>query len=253
MAAISSLVCPFCGSATKGDGSPFSSAFSLTLHVAGKARTWVDKHTKWVKLHVPSGTDLKKLSINQVEELIRFDFLRLLETTTSGTSVLTPSNEASQLVGDPSHFVSVSDASVIAYRLLYKMETELHQFVFNVLKKENGEHSEAFWKSVPTSIKNKCMERATGEKHAAPMECYVDFLDLAEIIQKNPDIFSRCFSRLDTMFKDPKSEFHRLFQQANQVRKQVMHPLKGLPLKDESLGNLEQLRDAVTKLGIVED
>lgn len=253
MAAVHSLVCPFCGSATKGNGIPFTSELSLTLHVAGKARTTVDRHTGWVTQRVPSGTDLRKLSINQVEELIRFDFLRLLETSAPDTSLLTPSNEASQLVGASSEFISVPDAFVKAYRLLWEIETKLHQFVFNSLKKTNGGHSEAFWISVPPSIKNECMKRATGEKHAAPMECYIDFLDLAEIIKENPVIFNRCFSRLDAMFKDSKSEFHRLFQLANQTRNQVMHPLKRLHPKDEALGKLEQLRGAVSKFCIVED
>jgi hypothetical protein len=253
MAAISSLVCPICRSATKSDGSPFKSKFSLTLHVASKARTTIDRHTDWVIQHLPSGTDLRKLTNNQIEELIRFDFLRFLETSPSGTSVLTPSNEASQLAGPSSQFVSVPDAFLKAYRLLWEIETELHQFIFNYLKTTHGDHSEAFWKGVPVSVKNKCMERTTEEKHVIPMEYYIDFLDLAEIIKENPNIFSRSFSRLDVMFKDPKSEFHRLFHLASQVRNQVMHPLKGLLPEDEALSKLEHLRDAVSKFCIVED
>ncbi len=85
------------------------------------------------------------------------------------------------------------------------------------------------------------------------MECYIEFPDLAEIIKNPPDIFSRSYSRLDVMFKDPKSEFHRSFHLASQVRKQVMHPLKGVLPEDEALSNLERLRDAVTKFCIVED
>ena len=77
------------------------------------------------------------------------------------------------------------------YEHIADLEVDLHRFVRQVLEREFGSNSDAWWRqSVPLSVRKSCVQAR--EEDAEPLAdpfAYTTFINLAEIVEKNWALF----------------------------------------------------------------
>ena len=79
------LVCPLCKTEQDANGHPFSSLFSISKHIAGKARWLNDEHRLWIKAHI-SDIDFRRAKISSIASRVSFYVQEILKGT--GTETL---------------------------------------------------------------------------------------------------------------------------------------------------------------------
>lgn len=125
------------------------------------------------------------------------------------------------------------------YESLRDMEIGLHDFIKKELVSEYGD--EDWWRNgISAEIRAKCsaaLER--DEDPACERYAYTNFIDLAEIIEKQWSIFSKVLpKKLASNRKSLRNSLVKL----NRIRNSVMHPIKGIKLTDRDFTLVRELK-----------
>lgn len=127
----------------------------------------------------------------------------------------------------PSPFVEL-------YSLVAGAEERLHLFLCQKLKQDFGQAEQEWWaKGVPLEIRKKCADRREEDPRRRPFHHYTDLIDLKDILDKNWRLFEADYERVRERVES-KKEFLSDLVRLNEIRKSVMHPVRG------SLGEEEQ-------------
>ena len=132
------------------------------------------------------------------------------------------------------------------YESIRAIETGLHRLVREVLEGEHGIGEKGWWrKSVPLSIRQKCVDRREeDEEPADDPYAYTDLLDLARIAEKEWQTVS---ARLPKDAAANRKRFVQDLERMNRIRRMVMHPVRGLfPSEDD----FQFVHDLERKLGL---
>ena len=238
------IECPVCGTDKNSSGQYLGDLRSLSLHVAGSARYGRDsKHRNWVKSLLPD-TNVGSYTINEIDTHIRsyvWDALRELEVEDPPWEEEEENRDVEEI-----EEVEEKESYIRAYACFWEIETKLHRFAAHVLAAKHGEN---WWKAFPLQLQHDCVDRAQQDSHRLPLGSYIDFLDLRDVIKhdNNKQYFQEAFGSLESEYRDPQSEFHSKLSRVNQIRNNIMHPLKQLMPSDEDIATLEQFLEFVRK------
>ena len=236
------IECPVCSSDKNSSGVSLGDLRSLSLHIAGKARSAGDSlHWIWVREFLPDG-DARSYTVNEIDRHIRGHVWTALREEESEQAQET---EAEKDIGSNRRSEG-KEPYLRAYDYLWEIETNLHHFASVCLASEYGED---LWKAFPSDLQHECLDRAQQDSHKLSLDRYVDFLGLREVFrhEKNKEYFNTAFESLKPAHKDPQSEFHQKLMHVNRIRNNVMHPLKQLVPSDEDLELLEKFLEFVRK------
>jgi hypothetical protein len=127
------------------------------------------------------------------------------------------------------------------YELLRKIETTLHRRIRSTLVHRYGSEEKNWWRQgVPERVRKKCAERR--EEDPDPVDdpyCYTDLLDLASILDANWEALQGEVGRLASN----KRELIQNLRQMNEVRRLVMHPVRGVAPDQEDFRFLTVLSE----------
>ena len=130
------------------------------------------------------------------------------------------------------------------YEDVRTIETHLHQIIRDTLIETHGEGEIEWWrKGIPLPIRQTCQSRR--EEDEDPVEepyCYTDLLDLWHIIDKQWNTFKDV---LPDTFKTDKHNLRNKLLRLNLIRRQVMHPVRGVIPSEE---DFEFIRDFKVQL-----
>ncbi len=123
--------------------------------------------------------------------------------------------------------------SLDCYEAVAATEERLHIFLRQRLQQAFGKEESGWWaKGVPLPIRKKCAERREEHSRREPLSNYTDPIDLKEIVDKNWKLFEADFQRVKTEVKS-KKDFLAGLDRLNEIRKAVMHPVRGAPTEDD--------------------
>jgi tetratricopeptide (TPR) repeat protein len=135
---------------------------------------------------------------------------------------------------------------VEAYEQVTWVEERLHMFIGQRLRQAFGEEETGWWRQgVPEGIRKKCAERLEEDPNRRPRYNYTDLLDLKEIMDRNWRLFENDFRKVWGQVKT-KKEFLEGLVHLNEIRKTVMHPVRG-SVTEEDLSFVRQMREVVEK------
>ena len=130
------------------------------------------------------------------------------------------------------------------YELIAFIEERLHLFVRQRLKQAFGEEDERWWdQGVPLNIRKDCAQRREEDRRKRHPYTYIYLIDLKEILDKNWKHFEVDFRQVKGQVKTKKDFLDGLVR-INEIRKQVMHPVRGEVTQDD-LEFARQMRDII--------
>ncbi|MEK7281121.1 MAG: tetratricopeptide repeat protein, partial [Chloroflexota bacterium] len=119
------------------------------------------------------------------------------------------------------------------YRLVTATEERLHLFIRQRLQQAFGEEESGWWsQGIPLAIRQKCAQRREEDPRRRDYYNYTDLIDLKDIVDKNWKPFELDFQRVKGQIKS-KREFLDNLVKLNEIRKIVMHPVRGAPTEDD--------------------
>jgi hypothetical protein len=125
------------------------------------------------------------------------------------------------------------------YEYLREIEVGLHNLIRCSLEAKFGPSDAQWWKlGVPESVRGECGKRRESEALAAGPHpfCYTDLLDLRTIMERNWGVFSERVPSIEK--KLLMSDLVRL----NEIRRVVMHPVRGTMPTDDDFDLVWSLR-----------
>lgn len=125
------------------------------------------------------------------------------------------------------------------YEDISTIETMLHHLIRVELQQVYGEQD--WWrKGIPLPIRQNCQSRR--EEDDEPVTdpyCYTDLLDLWQILDKEWGIFKQILPKEATA---NKQELRSKFIQLNSIRRNVMHPVRGVAPSEGDFKFVRELR-----------
>lgn len=135
--------------------------------------------------------------------------------------------EVSKLLGD-------------VYEDVRFIETSLHDHIKCVLEATYGPGEAGWWRaSVPENIRQECVNRREEDKEPVDPYCYTDLLDLKTILDKQWAALGQTLPK--KMASDKKKLIEDLVR-LNEVRRVVMHPVRGVAPSEEDFDFLRRMR-----------
>ncbi|TDA65023.1 MAG: hypothetical protein D9V45_10480 [Chloroflexi bacterium] len=113
------------------------------------------------------------------------------------------------------------------YEDIRTIEVGLHSLLRKTLEIEYGKGESGWWRQgIPTEIRTKCQERREVDEEGIDFipYCYTDLLDLKTIIDRKWRILC---PHLPNKVTSNKQDFLRDLDHLNQIRRIVMHPVRG--------------------------
>src|SRR6266545_190628 len=174
---------------------------------------------------------------------------RLLDGAARGDGRLTPLKEALEQQG---HDVTWEELRVVVsfhqpeapfgdmYEDVRTIECGLHRMVRSVLEEQFGDGEAGWWRQgVPINIRQDCQVRREEDLHpAAEPWCYTDLKHLERIIDRR---WSMIAAHLPVRPEDKQSVLRDLAR-LNQIRNQVMHPVRAERPSEEDFEFVRALR-----------
>lgn len=131
------------------------------------------------------------------------------------------------------------------YETVAWIEETLHMFVRQRLEKAYGAEDEQWWtQGVPLPIRQKCAQRREEDPRRRPPYNYIDLVDLKEVLDKNWRYFEADFDRVKGQVIKTKKDLLDSLVRLNEIRKTVMHPVRG-PATEGDLKFALEVRDIV--------
>lgn len=121
------------------------------------------------------------------------------------------------------------------------IEVKLHDLIRKSLQENFGDGEKGWWrKGIPESIRKKCQDRREEDQEPVTNPyCYTDLIDLWKILDESWSILQLALPReISSNKRQLKSDFERL----NQIRKIVMHPVRGNVPSEEDFDFLRAFR-----------
>jgi len=128
--------------------------------------------------------------------------------------------------------------------VVWDIENHLHRFAALTL---GPKFDEGWWLAFPGELQYECLTRFNRDGKRASLDCYINLQEFSGIVKENKSEFETAFERLRSSYSDPKSFFHNNLADVNQIRNDVMHPLKRLTPSYEALAQLEEFAAFVRK------
>jgi hypothetical protein len=188
----------------------------------------------------------KYFSSLSIEQMKQFRALRGVQGQTTGTRKVEQFIKMSVPTFDPpglSDFITraKSETTKQAFDQLHKIETLLQKYVLAELKAEYGEDEQGWWfNGVPKNVRKRIDDRINEEAgKKGGREANFDLIDYRSIILENWSLFEKMMSQGKSGNKEARTKW---LQDANDLRKPVMHASKGqsLPITEEQLNQLVQ-------------
>lgn len=123
------------------------------------------------------------------------------------------------------------------------IEIQLHQLIRHALEKEFGFDESGWWRrGIPKEVRMKCQMRREDEDTdpARDPYCYTDLIDLKEILDKRWGILSQYLS--PRAIADKKRLLRDLIR-LNQIRRLVMHPVRGETPSEDDFEFIHSLKE----------
>ncbi len=116
------------------------------------------------------------------------------------------------------------------YEFIRDIEVSFHRAVRDILETEHGPIQ--WWRrGVPSNIRAECAAaREQDDPPANDPYCYTTFIHLKEILDRQWGLFSKILPK--ELSRDKRTFLTRLVR-LNQIRNNVMHPVRGTPLTAE--------------------
>jgi len=128
------------------------------------------------------------------------------------------------------------------YEDIRAIETHLHELIREALIEKYGEGELEWWREgIPLSIRQNCQSRR--EEDEDPVEdpyCYTDLLDLWHILDKQWNILK---DALPDSFKVNKQGLRSSLIRLNLIRRQVMHPVRGVIPSEEDFEFIREFKE----------
>jgi tetratricopeptide (TPR) repeat protein len=135
--------------------------------------------------------------------------------------------------------------SVQCYEEVTATEKKLHDFLRQRLEEAFGKEETGWWvEGIPQDIRKKCAQRREEDPRRQPVYNYTDLIDLKDILDRNWRLFEADFQWVKSKVKS-KREFLDNLVQLNEIRKPVMHPVRGGTLTEEDLDFVRRMRQVV--------
>ena len=119
------------------------------------------------------------------------------------------------------------------YEDMRTIETYLHQTIQETLEEKYGEELMGWWRQgIPEPIRKNCVIRQEEDSEPVPDPyCYTDLMDLWQILDKQWTVFNKVLP--DEITKN-KQDLRRKMVRLNTIRRNVMHPVRGVvPSEDD--------------------
>jgi hypothetical protein len=152
-----------------------------------------------------------------IPENRRSNYEALLERRTSTTSLIDESEF---------HLYRACRDSVMGdmYLQLRRLEITLHRMIQCALEMKHAQHDDQWWvEGVPLDIRKSCQERREEDRQRLDAYAYTNLIHLKVIIERNWAIFKEVLP--DNLAVD-KGDLMRRLDRLNQIRNDVMHPIK---------------------------
>jgi len=138
------------------------------------------------------------------------------------------------------------------YEDIRAIETHLHQTIQETLEEKYGEEFMGWWrKGIPEPVRKSCVIRQ--EEDSEPVSdpyCYTELLDLWQILDKQWTVLSKVLP--DEMTKN-KQDLRRNMVHLNIIRRNVMHPVRGVVPSEDDFEFVRNLLRKLIRLDSEED
>jgi hypothetical protein len=120
------------------------------------------------------------------------------------------------------------------------LELLLHHRISAILQHEYGKDEMGWWRmGIPEPIRKKCQERREEDEDPTEPFNYTDLLDLRSIIDKKWSIIK---PHIPATYEQNKSLFMDDLLKLNNVRRLVMHPVRGATMSEGDFDFLRHMR-----------
>lgn len=132
------------------------------------------------------------------------------------------------------------------YEDIRTIETYLHQLIRKGLEKEYGKEELGWWRrGVPETTRKNCqLRREEDPEPVADPYCYTELLDLANILNKQWNVLSK---RLPKDVAQNKNTLLSKLGHLNTIRRNVMHPVRGVVPLEDDFEFVHELRQSLVK------
>ena len=130
------------------------------------------------------------------------------------------------------------------YVFLTELERTLHDKIKSILMQKFGEKESGWWKAgVPNVVRINCAQAREfdGESIDHPYH-FSTFIHLNKIMEKNWELFSR---RLPKSVIGDKVNFLNEMVRLNNIRNQVMHPVRGMPPTEDDFEFVREMHKKI--------
>lgn len=131
------------------------------------------------------------------------------------------------------------------YDEIRTIEVALHNVVRNALKKAFGDADQLWWHQIPEAIRKDCVSR---KEEDAPISlepfCYVNLIDLKTIIDRKWNVIAKA---LPDNLQGDKPDFLKRLLRLNNIRKKIMHPVRGESPSEDDFDFLRSLREDIAR------
>lgn len=209
------MKCPVCHS-SRGwtSGEPFKSAWAVSCHIAACAKSGDRTHRRWLNPYID---DFFNKSMSTVAHELLGEVRGLLEGTSSS---------------------SRQDSSVIPrmspYEVIASVERGLHRVIREALEDEYGNEPEDKWwrEGVPLDVRKTCAQRREEDDQPRHQFHYVDLIDFRTLIDRQWRILEPSLQSARGSFRGKRDWLDGILR-LNQIRRKVMHPVRGDISEDE--------------------
>jgi hypothetical protein len=184
-----------------------------------------------------------------IPEERRAPITRLLDGDTPGNGRLTPLKETLEQQG---HDVTWDELRIVVafhqpdapfgamYEDVRGIECELHRLIRRVLEERFGDGEAGWWRQgVPLNIRQECQDRREEDPDPAPEPwCYTDLKHLERIVDRQWQLVA---AHLPVRPEDKRAVLQDLAR-LNQIRNQVMHPVRAERPSEEDFEFVRALR-----------
>jgi len=133
------------------------------------------------------------------------------------------------------------------YEDIRTIETYLHQTIQETLEEEYGEEFMGWWRQgIPEPIRKNCVIRQ--EEDAEPVSdpyCYTELMDLWQILDKQWTVLNKV---LPEEITKNKQDLRRKMVRLNTIRRNVMHPVRGVVPSEDDFEFVRDLLKILIKL-----
>lgn len=133
------------------------------------------------------------------------------------------------------------------YEDIRSIETYLHQLIRKGLEKEYGKGESGWWRQgIPETTRKNCqLRREEDPEPVADPYCYTELLDLENILNKQWNVLSK---RLPKDVAKNKNLLLSKLGHLNTIRRNVMHPVRGVVPSEDDFEFVRDLRKSLVKL-----